>query len=93
MSQPPAQDEERLQRLARRAGSETVVILRDGRRLSVYDIAWGYDVGDAWAHVTTNISPGFEGAPVDLFVTSEVVLVVDPATDEIVYKPSSSRLT
>ena len=36
-----------------RDGVETVVIRRDSRRRVVYDIAWGYDLGEKWAHVTT----------------------------------------
>lgn len=61
------------------------MVLRDGRRLVVYDIAWGYDFGDQWAHVTTNASPGVEGASLDFFYTSEVVSVIDPGTDGTVY--------
>lgn len=68
-----------------RDGTETLVVLQDGRRLIVRDIAWGYDAGENWAHVTTNISPGFEGAVVDFFSTKEIVQVVDPANNETLY--------
>ncbi|WP_305785544.1 hypothetical protein [Symbioplanes lichenis] len=84
MTQPPAL----VKLLHDRDGVETVVLLQDGRRLVVYDIAWGYDLGDQWAHVTTNISPGREGAAVDVFRTSEVVSVIDPDTGRTVYSPS-----
>ena len=43
----------------------------------VLNIAWGYDAGDSYAHVTTNISlpvPGFE---THFFFTKEVIAVLD----------------
>jgi hypothetical protein len=85
MTQPPALDEDLMKLLRDRDGVETVVMLRDGRRLVIYDIAWGYDIGDQWAHVTTNISPGREGAAVDLFWTSEVASVINPGNDRKIY--------
>jgi hypothetical protein len=93
MSQPAPQDEDLLESLGRRAGRETVVVLRDGRRLTVYDIAWGYDTGDVWAHVTTNVSPGFEAVPVDFFFTSEVAFVIDPTSNQVIYGTNASPLT
>jgi hypothetical protein len=50
-------DEELIDLLVRREGMTTEVVLRDGRRLRVVNIAWGYDDGDAHAHVTTYVSP------------------------------------
>ena len=84
MPHPHAQDSELLHLLQRRDGVATVVVLRDGRRMVVYDIAWGYDLGDEWAHVTTNISPGRAGASVDVFSTGEVVSVIDPDTGNVI---------
>jgi hypothetical protein len=43
----------------------------------VRNIAWGYDIGDEFAHVTTNVSPAVEGASIDFFFTSEVRAVID----------------
>jgi hypothetical protein len=88
MAHPSALDEDLVKLLHDRDGLETVVMLQDGRRLVVYDIAWGYDIGDQWAHVTTNISPGRVGVAVDLFWTSEVVSVIDPGTDRKIYTVS-----
>ena len=93
MSQPAAQDEDLLECLGRRGGRETVVVLRDGRRLTVYDIAWGYDMGDSRAHVTTNVSPGVEGVSVDFFSTSEVAFVIDPSSNQVIYGTNASPLT
>ncbi|MEV6601986.1 hypothetical protein AB0M36_34805 [Actinoplanes sp. NPDC051346] len=88
MAQPPALDKDLVKLLHDRGGVETVVMLQDGRRLVVFDIAWGYDLGDQWAHVTTNISPGREGAAVNLFWTNEVVSVIDAGTDRKIYTAS-----
>lgn len=58
-------------------------MLRDGRRLSVINVAWGYDIGDEYAHVTSNISPGIDGESVDFFFTSDVEIVLDEAGQEL----------
>jgi hypothetical protein len=58
-------------------GERTLVQLRDGRRLSVINIAWGYDIGDEYAQITTNISSSVEGESIDLFFTKEVLAVQD----------------
>jgi hypothetical protein len=39
MAQPPPEDQALLVSLEHRAGVETTVVLRDGRQLTVYDIA------------------------------------------------------
>ena len=69
-----------LQILKRRCGEWSEVWLRDGRHVRVLNIAWGHDLGDPVAHVTTNISPSLAGAdlPVDFFQTDEVVRIIDP---------------
>ena len=58
VAQPEPRDEALLHLLQARDGRLTYVLLADGRRLPVYDIAWGYDMGDEYANVTTNCSPG-----------------------------------
>jgi hypothetical protein len=60
-------DDEIVSLLRQRDGIATEVILRDGKCCLVYDIAWGYDDGDTFAHITTNISPGGQGRSVDFF--------------------------
>jgi hypothetical protein len=60
-------------------------MLRDGRQLSVFNIAWGYDEGEAYAHVTTNVSPSVSGESVEVFVTDEVVRAQDE-TGELIYR-------
>ena len=44
--QPAARDEGLLALLQERDGRPSEVALRDGRRLMIFNIAWGYDIGD-----------------------------------------------
>lgn len=85
---PPPVDDDLINFLAQRDGVTTEVVLRDDRRLSVVNIAWGYDEGDAHAHVTTNVSPSVPDASVDFFFTNEVVTVVDPLTGDVLLEPA-----
>jgi hypothetical protein len=68
-----------------RDGVDTQVLLRSGEGHLVCNIAWGYDEGDEWAHVTTNISPETPGRSIDFFVTSGVTRVVDPVSGATLY--------
>ena len=77
-------DNELIDLLVRREGVATEVVLRDARRLKVINIAWGYDDGDAHAHVTTNISPFVPEAETDFFFTNEVATVVDLLTHTVI---------
>ena len=43
--------------LVHRCGEWSRVLLSSGRICIIHDVAWGYDVGDEVAHITTNISP------------------------------------
>ena len=63
-----------------RDGQPTIVVLRDGQALLVMNIAWGYDEGEGFAHITTNISPFQDGRDIDLFLTSDVLHILDPVT-------------
>jgi hypothetical protein len=85
---PSPVDADLINLLVQRDGMTTEVVLRDDTRLSIVNIAWGYDEGDVHAHVTTNISPDVPDASVDFFFTNEVVLVVDPSTGIVLLKPA-----
>lgn len=84
VEQPPPADNALIGLLHQRDGRKTTVVLMDGRRLDLWNIAWGYDMGDEFAHVTTNCSPFIEGSSLDVFFTNEVTMVLDekgePAT-------------
>jgi hypothetical protein len=68
----PRVDSGLIETLTARDGLPTLLTLKDGRQRTRHNIAWGYDIGDGFAHVTTNISPEVDGATVDFFYTSEV---------------------
>jgi len=75
--------------LERRTGIETTVEMATGEAYAVFNIAWGRDMGAAWEHVTTNISPEVEGASLDFFMTDDVVRLEDPRTGETLWKKDS----
>lgn len=66
--------------LRSRDGQQTEVLLSGNRLLSVFNIAWGEDMGDEFEHLTSNISPALDGIGPDVFFTDEVVEISDPAT-------------
>lgn len=71
--------------LEKRCDLETHVKLDDGRKIVVWNIAWGKDIGDEYDHITTNISPDPDcGHTVDFFYTSEVVEVIDPENNSLI---------
>jgi hypothetical protein len=78
-------DDEIVSLLRQRDGIATEVILRDGKCCLVYDIAWGYDDGDTFAHITTNISPGGQGRSVDFFFTNDIATIRDAASGNKIY--------
>jgi hypothetical protein len=43
-----------------------------GIKLTVINIARGYDLGDTDAHITTNISPAVDSAADDFYFTNKV---------------------
>ena len=58
----------------------------------VLNIAWGYDAGDSYAHITTNISPSVPGFETDFFSTKEVIAVLDAVTVVELWHTSSETL-
>jgi hypothetical protein len=75
--------------ILRSRDSVPTVRVRGGQVYVVYDIAWGYDMGDQYAHVTTNISPRVEDRPIDFFFTSEIERMVDPVTGSLLFEAES----
>ena len=74
---PKPADTPLIKTLRRRDGLLTTVHLKDGSHSVVKDIAWGYDPGDEYAHITTNISPGGDGLSIDFFYSHAVVGLSD----------------
>jgi hypothetical protein len=75
-------DGELLDLLMRREGIPTLVTLNSGLQVTVHNIAWGYDIGDQYAHVTTNISPRIASASIDFFFTSDIRSIADSVLGE-----------
>lgn len=71
--------------LRRRDGMCSEVLLDGERRITVWNIAWGYDLGDEYAHVTSNCSPFVGNEPSDFFSTSEVVQIREPGTEDALF--------
>jgi hypothetical protein len=69
-----------------RDGLHSIVKLENDLVRDVWDIAWGYDDGYEFAHITTNISPGLADRPVDFFYSSEIVEIKDALSEEILFK-------
>jgi hypothetical protein len=63
-----------------RAAPPTIVRLASGEELTIFDVAWGRDMGDMWEHVTANCSPPVQGREVHFFHLSEVESLWDPET-------------
>lgn len=72
MTQIKHTDETTIDLLKSRDGMETKVELKNGRIISIWNIAWTYDIGADFAHITTNISPSVANAPIDFFYTNEI---------------------
>lgn len=84
--EPEPVDQGLIELFVGRDGEALEVVLRDGQRLGVLNIAWGYDLGDVFAHVTTNVSPFVDGRPIDFFFTEDVVTVLDSRSGEVLYQ-------
>jgi hypothetical protein len=72
LTQIEQKDKRIIEILKSRDGHETKVELKDGRQISIWNIVWGYDIGDEFAHITTNISPIIENTTIDFFFTNEI---------------------
>jgi hypothetical protein len=74
--QPEPVDADLIDLLNERDGRASVVVLADGNQLTVFNIAWGYDMGEDHAHITTNVSPDVPGQSIDFFRTEDVIRVL-----------------
>jgi hypothetical protein len=89
---PPQRDDNAIIALLKsRDGQATMVRLTGKRTIRVFNIAWGYDDGDEFAHVTTNISPRVSGEQIDFFFTHEVLNIEAAETGQTILDLSASR--
>lgn len=82
---PEPRDADLVHLLNARDGIGTLVDVEDGGTFTVFNIAWGYDLGDEYAHITTNASPFVAGQPIDFFFTDKVAKVRDASTGSVLY--------
>lgn len=64
---------------------EKLIYLDDGTVLTAWNIAWGYDIGDEYAHVTTNISPEIKNASIDYFYTNQIERIEERSTGKTLF--------
>ncbi len=79
-------DNEIIRVLESQDGKWTAIEMKDGKCYRAMNIVFGYDIGDEWAHVTTNISPNIEGADIDFFFTSEVAFLRDEESNDVLFQ-------
>jgi len=70
-------DKKIIEYLKSRDGKETLLKLSDGSVLKIWNVTWGYDLGDEYAHITTNISPKVPNSKNDFFYTNEIDEILD----------------
>lgn len=73
--------------LKSRTGKATIVKLKNGRIITIWNIICAYFVGGEYANINTNACPHIPGLKVDFFSTSEIEEFIDPAVD-----PTASQL-
>lgn len=71
---------------------EKAVYLDNNTILTVFNIAWGYDIGDEFAHITTNISPEILNSDIDYFYTNEIQKIEDRTNGKILYDREKNGL-
>jgi len=71
---------------------EKVVYLDNNTILKVFNIAWGYDIGDDFAHITTNISPEISNSDIDFFYTNEIQKIEERTNGKILYNREKNAL-
>ena len=79
--------------LVHRCGEWSRVTLRDGSVRMVFDVGWGYDLGEDVAHITTNCSPGPDREAdvaflyeLDCFLADEISKIADANSDQVLFE-------
>ncbi len=71
-------------------GRLLIVWLKDGPVYSVFNIACGYDMGDEFAHITSNISPEIEKIPAHFFYTSSILEIIDGESGLSIFRDANT---
>ena len=72
MTQTEYKDKNRVDIFKSRDGLETKVKLKNGSLISVLNIAWDYDIGDKFTHITIKVSPNVDRTTNDFSFTNEI---------------------
>jgi hypothetical protein len=54
--------------------------MKNGSSITIWNIMWAYLMGAGHAYITTNVKPTIEGEKADVFFTSDIEELIDPAT-------------
>jgi hypothetical protein len=65
---------------------KSIVKLEDGKSFVVWNIVYGYDMGEDFAYITTNINPTIAGTSIDGFCTNEIAEIINPENQEVIFK-------
>ena len=81
--------------LVYRCGRGSRVHLLDGSVCMTRDVAWGYDLGEDVAHITTNVSPGPDADEevefsyqIDFFYADRIAKIEDAETGGVLFELS-----
>lgn len=89
-AQPDPDDAALIELLTSRDGRRTTVELKQRGAVQVWNIAWGYDFLDTYAHITANCSPYVEGGTLDFFYSSDVERVLDDHGQALYERPGGA---
>ena len=62
------------------------VTVKSMKKHIVLNIAWGYDDGDEYSHISTNISPSIDGYDFDFFYSNEILKIYNTKNKETVFE-------
>ncbi|MEM6385148.1 MAG: hypothetical protein AAF718_02815 [Pseudomonadota bacterium] len=68
MSVKDVRDTALIYKLVERNGMPTIAVFEDGEEHIFYDITYGYDLGEEYAHIYTNMDSKVEGAQIEFFL-------------------------
>ena len=78
--------------LKHRTGKSTIAKIKNGSLFTIWNIVFGYDMGDEYAHITTNINPGIPGAEIDILFTSDIVEFIDLDNNNVISLPIPANM-
>jgi hypothetical protein len=79
-------DKKLIETIKNQDGNHLSIQLKNGEIKSVWNIAWGYDIGDDYAHITTNISPTIKGTSIDIFCSYEIARIMKVENNSTIYE-------